>query len=137
MKLKVWIIGITGLGIMLSGCAIFHSSSVNDTEDMLSAAGFKVKLADTPEKLEHLKSLSQHMLIPRERDGNVYYFYADADNKQLFLGDEQAYQNYQIQRQRQKEDALDKELTEKEHDDAVLNAETSWGWGPWEPWGMW
>ena len=82
MKLKVWVIGIIGLGIIFSGCAIFQSSSVKDTEEMLSVAGFKVKLADTPEKLEHLKGLSQHKLIPREKDGKVYYFYADAHDKQ-------------------------------------------------------
>jgi len=137
MKLKLWINGIVVLGITVSGCAIFGSSSVQNTEDMLSAAGFRVKLADNPEKLQHLKSLTQHKLIPEEHDGKVYYYYADAGSKQLFLGDEQAYRNYQIQRQKQKEDALDEELTEKEHDDAMLQAETSFNWGLWGPWEVW
>jgi len=132
---RIW--GVFGAAIVLvSGCAIFSSSSVKDTEAMLSAAGFQVKLADTPEKLEHLQSLDQHVLLTREKDGQVYYVYADAAGQQLFYGDEKAYQNYQIRRQQEKEDALDEELTEKEHDDAVLNAETSWDWGIWEPWGI-
>jgi len=132
------IIGILVMGLAVAGCAVFQKSSTTDTEGMLSAAGFKVKLADTPEKLSHLKTLPQHRVFPQERDGRTYYLYADAAvHRQLFIGDEEAYQAYQIILQQKKEDALDQELTQKEHDDAVIDATASMDWDLWWPDGVW
>ncbi|HOO76675.1 MAG TPA: hypothetical protein PLI51_09110 [bacterium] len=122
------------LGLALSGCSIFGGSSTKSTEDLLTAAGFKLKLADTPEREAHLKTLPQRTVFPREQDGTVYYFFADAKQDRLYRGTQEAYQSYQLELQAQKEDALDQELSEKEHDDAVLNAATMGGWEVWEVW---
>ena len=72
---------------------------------MLEAAGFKMGLADTPEKLAHLKKLPQRKVILQGQGDNLYYVYADAEYcKCAFEGNEAAYEKYQ-------------KLTEKKHID--------------------
>ena len=39
-----------------SGCATIRQHSTLETEQILSAAGFHMKLTDTPEKLAHLRT---------------------------------------------------------------------------------
>jgi len=48
------------------------------TEQLLTAAGFDQKLADSPEKLANLELLTPaRKLVPQERNGQLYYVYAD------------------------------------------------------------
>jgi hypothetical protein len=42
-----------------SGCATIRRNDTLQTEQMLAAAGFHMKLADTPEKLAHLQTLTR------------------------------------------------------------------------------
>jgi hypothetical protein len=42
-----------------SGCATIRRHDTLQTEQMLAAAGFHMKLADTPEKLAHLQTLTR------------------------------------------------------------------------------
>ncbi len=111
------------LGIFLPGCGMM----VEDTEQMLSAAGFTMKVADTPEKLAHLETLTQHKLVHHTRDGKLYYVYADATvAKALFVGDEKAYQDFQ-KLQIQQNIADQNAMTSMENRDAYMN----WNmWGP-------
>ena len=84
------------LGIALAGCAAMKKSDATDTEQMLAAAGFKMKLADTPAKLAHLNTLTQQKVVPHERDGKMYYVYADAEYcKCLYAGNQENYQRYE------------------------------------------
>jgi hypothetical protein len=63
---------------------------------MLAAAGFKMKFADTPEKLAHLKTLTQRKVVPQDQDGKPVYIYADAEFcRCLYGGDEAAYDRYE------------------------------------------
>ena len=62
---------------------------------LLEDAGFKMREANTPEKLERLRSLTPHKLIARQKNGVPYYLYADPDDcKCLFIGDKLAFENY-------------------------------------------
>jgi hypothetical protein len=45
------------LGIALAGCPATQKSDAMDAERKLAAAGCQMKLADSPEKFEHLKTL--------------------------------------------------------------------------------
>jgi hypothetical protein len=58
------------------------------TEQLLAAAGFDQRLADTPEKLANLQTLTPaRKFVPQERDGRLYYVYADPDLcKCLYVG---------------------------------------------------
>jgi len=112
---------ITVLGIVLAGCAAMQKSETTDTEQMLAAAGFNMRPADTPEKLAHLKTLTQRKLISHERDGKVYFVYADADNcKCLYAGNQENYQSYE-------------KLSMKQNI-AEMNEAAPMDWGMWGPW---
>ena len=52
------------LATLGSGCAYTQRQKAQQIEPMLSAAGFKMKLADTPEKLAKLKAMPQLKLKP-------------------------------------------------------------------------
>ena len=48
------------------------------TEQLLTGAGFQKKVADTPEKLAHLGTLTPaRRLVAHQRDDQLYYVYAD------------------------------------------------------------
>ena len=112
---------ITVLGIVLAGCAALQKSETTDTEQMLAAAGFNMRPADTPEKLAHLKTLTQRKLISHERDGKVYFVYADAANcKCLYAGNQENYQRYQSL-------SVKKNIAE-------MNEAAPMDWGLWGPW---
>jgi hypothetical protein len=72
------------------------NQDAQNNERQLSAAGFQMKLADTPEKLAHATSLPQRSVFPTKKDGDVVYVYADATScKCIMVGSEEDYQEYQ------------------------------------------
>ena len=109
------------LGGFLSSCAMMEAQQTKDTEQLLTAAGFKMKLADTPAKMAHLKTLSQHKIVPHQKNGAVYYIYADAANCQCFFwGQEQSYQNFmllQVQQNIANEERMTAEMNQDEYMD--------------------
>jgi hypothetical protein len=120
--------------ISLAGCAVVkevQKSEASDTEQLFAAAGFRVRLADTPKKMAHLQTLTQRKLISHQRGGKVYYVYADALNcKCLYVGDEAAYQRYQ-QLQVERQIAAQQRMTAEMNYDAQMNWDL---YGPWDPW---
>lgn len=124
----------TILVLALAGCAVVKTVQKNeaaDKEQLLAAAGFKVKLADTPQKMTHLQTLPQRKMFTKERQGKVYYLYADPLNcKCLYVGDQAAYQRFQqMQEERQ--------IAAQERMAAEMNYEANFDWGmygPWDPW---
>jgi len=114
----------------LGGCATVGYGPV-PTERILSAAGFQMKLADTPETLTTLQSLPPRTLVPAPRDGQMRYVYADPRGCGcLYEGTEGQYQEY-----RRLE--FEKQLADERLSAAweYRNATMGWGgeWGPW-PW---
>jgi len=109
-------------GIALAGCASMEKTYALNTEELLAAAKFKKKVADTPEKLAHLQSLTQLKMVAHERDGKTYYVFADAAYcKCLYAGNQKEYARYQ-------------DLSD-EQTDAEMNANAPMAWGMWGPWG--
>jgi uncharacterized protein YceK len=83
-------------GLLVTGCAAIKKHNTADTEKLLSAAGFTMHPADTAEKMAHLKNQPQLKIVPRQKDGKMYYTYADVQYaKALFVGNEVAFQHYQ------------------------------------------
>ena len=111
----------------LMSCAAITAQNAEDKEQLLAAAGFKMQLADTPEKLAHLKTLTQQKIVTHEKDGKNYYVYADATTCQcLYIGQDSNYQNFQ-QLQIQKNIAQEQQMSAEMNDDGAMN----WGmWGP-------
>ncbi len=114
------------LCVFLSGCAAIQKQKVEDTENILSAAGFNMHLADTPEKMAHLQSQPQLKMVPRRINGKLWYTYADAKySRALYIRDAKAYQQYQKLR-------LQKDMAEEQENAAEEegNMQAWYMWGP-------
>jgi hypothetical protein len=61
------------IALALMGCATIQKGETLEKEQMLAAAGFRIKPADTPEKLAALQSFPQHQLITGVKDGRMIY----------------------------------------------------------------
>jgi hypothetical protein len=106
------ILGTAVIGLALGGCVL----AVQNTEGLLTQAGFKKLPADTPQRAEHLQTLRAHRLIQRKSDGKAYYVYADPDYcKCLYVGNEAAYATYKtLVRQQDEAMALQEQREEEE-----------------------
>jgi hypothetical protein len=84
------------LTLSIVACASTQDSKRVGMEKLLTAAGFKKGVADTPEKLAELKKLPQGKVVPMEDGDTLVYIYADAqDCRCAFAGDKDAYKKYQ------------------------------------------
>jgi len=103
------------LTLSIIACASTRESKKVDMEKLLTTAGFKMGVAETPEKLAELKKLPQREMVPHEEGDKLVYIYADAKNcKCAFLGDEEAYKKYQ-------ELTHAKQMADQDRRDAVRN----------------
>ena len=113
--------------VLLGGCAAMRRQEVERTESTLSAAGFQMKLADTPQRQAHLQALTKHKLVPHMKDGRLMYVYADPKGCNcLYVGDEAAYQRYH-------QLALQKQLAQEQLMAAQMNQDAAMDWGLWGP----
>jgi hypothetical protein len=111
--------------------AVGCSGQVIQTERLLAAAGFQMRLADSPERQAHLATMMQRQLVPEMQDGSLRYIYADAKYcKCIYVGTEKAYQRYE--RYAFKQRVSDQRLAA-----AQINEDASMNWGMWGPWGPW
>src|SRR5215470_18407451 len=67
---------ITGLILGLMGC-VSPQQLVGQKEDLLAAAGFQVRVADTPQRLAAMKRLPPNKFVTRVVNGQPIYQYAD------------------------------------------------------------
>jgi hypothetical protein len=110
------LIAVIALLTLALGCA-----NTQHTENLLSAAGFRTVIANTPQRQEQLKALPPDKVTLVQRNGNTYYVYADPANNQAFVGTPSQYQKYQQLR-------LASNLAQDQLQTAQLN---SWGPGLW------
>jgi hypothetical protein len=131
MPETTWLRGaIVGLGLVvaLAGCAAIERHDAEQTEQMLAAAGFQMRPADTQAKLADLERLQQHQLVRHERDGETTYVYADAADCQcLYTGDQANYD--QFQKLQVQEDVAQQEMMAAE-----MNQQAAMNWEMWGPW---
>ena len=135
MKQWRWLIGLALVllgAATMGGCAGMQTSGVKSTEQLLAAAGFKMRLPDTPPKMAHLQQMPQRQLVAHTRNGKTFYVYADAGNNRLYWGDEAAYSRYQQMLVAEKLEAQRVKAAEL-NEAAAMNWEM-WGPGPWNPW---
>jgi hypothetical protein len=118
---------VSVVAVLLGGCAAIQREEAQQTESTLSAAGFQMKLADTPERLAHLQTMRPLKVVPHLKDGKLLYVYADPTGcKCLYIGDEQAYQRYQAL-------AIREKLTQEQMMAAQMNEDAAMNWGLWGP----
>lgn len=71
------------------------AASQEGTDMKLEDAGFKMRIADTAEKMKHARLIPPRKFIARTKDGKRYYLYSDPDFcKCVFVGDEIAMKTY-------------------------------------------
>jgi hypothetical protein len=93
-------------------------------EDLLAAAGFQVRIADTPQRLAAMKRLPPNKFVTRVVNGQPVYLYADPlVCRCVYFG---AQQNWAAYRQ----EVLAKQLADEAQMTAMMNQE-AWDMGPW------
>ena len=119
---------------LLTSCAAIQNQNAMDMERMLAASGFKMKLADTPQKMAALEGFPQRKLVPQQHNEKLYFYYADATScKCMYVGSEKSYQKFQNLATQQKM-AQDYRWAAQTNMDARMDFGM---WGPWGPWGPW
>ena len=114
--------------LSLAGCASYAERYAQANEQGLEAAGFEMRLADTPEKLASLQALTQRKILVYKRQDRLYFVWPDARFcKCLYLGNEAQYQEYARLGFEQKLDR-ERQTAAWEHEAAALFE------GPWGPW---
>jgi hypothetical protein len=108
------------IALPLAGCAAIQRSETRNTEQLLAAAGFQAKPAETAEKLANLKTMPPRKLVARPKNGKFVYTYADPDYCHcLYVGGPAEYSAYQRL-------AVEKEIAEEQQEAAM-----DWDmWGP-------
>jgi len=115
------VIMVLAFAIFLGGCAGMQTQQVESKEQLMSAAGFQMKAADTPQKQAHIQTLPQHALLAYPYKGKVVYVYRDVNT--LYMGDQGAYQRYQRL-------AVEKQIAREQIEAAEINETADWGvWG--------
>lgn len=116
---------VAGLALALMSCQVIQKEEDNLNEELLAAAGFQMKLADTPERMAHLQTLAQRQVMPHDQNGQVRYVYADATGcKCLYVGDEKQYDEY--------EKLLAQQRVADEEQEAATMGMGEMDWGLWE-----
>jgi len=119
---------VMGLAFVTAGCAAIQKSEAKSTEQLLSAAGFHMKLANTPEQLANIQAMKQRTILTHQKDGQPRYVYTDAlACKCVYVGNEAAYQEFQ-KLQVQQNIADENLMTAQMNQDVALDWDV---WGPW------
>jgi hypothetical protein len=112
-------------------CASIQKSEAIKTERTLAAAGFQMRLADTPQKMAKVEAMTQRKLVPHEKDGETMFVYADASEcKCVYAGSQQAHQRFQ-------QLAIQQKLAKQAENTAALNQDAAMDWDGWGGWGPW
>lgn len=82
--------------IVFDTAATAQQRATPQPNNLFTASGFEVRVANTPERAAQLKKLPPNKLVTRERDGKTYYVYADpAGCNCAYVGTPEAYALYQ------------------------------------------
>jgi hypothetical protein len=126
-----WILPLVGVLVVagLSSACQTEQQQVVQREDMLSAAGFIVKPANTPERKAMLARLPAHQFVMRQNGDTIHYVYADPlVCGCLYVGTQQAYNQY-------KANQLAQQLANEQQMTAQAYSDAAWNWNAWGPWG--
>lgn len=124
---RLLLVGVLLVAGVLGGCQT-EQQRVEQREDMLSAAGFIIKPANTPERKAMLARLPAHKFVMRQNGDTVHYVYADPlVCGCLYVGTQQAYNQY-------KANQLAQQLADEQQMTAQTYSDAAWNWGAWGPW---
>ena len=111
--------------LVVAACATPQERAVA-REDLLSAAGFRVRPANTPARVASLRSLPPNKVVQQTRGGAVRYVYADPlVCACLYVGDQAAYGRY-------RQEMFQRRLADEQAMTAQMN-DMAWDYEPWGP----
>jgi hypothetical protein len=114
---------VAGLTLAVAGCAT-PQQQVSQKEDLLAAAGFQVRPADSPHRVAAMRRLPPNKFVMKVVSGNPVYLYADPlDCDCVYFGTQRNWDAY-------KQEMFAKQLANEAQMTAILNQE-EWDWGPW------
>jgi len=116
------------LTLLLGGCAAIEKANRENTERLLSAAGFQPNLANTDSRRESLASLTPYEVQRKLRGDEFYYVYADPGQNLVYIGNQTAYGKYQ-------ELLIQQEIANENMNAAQLNMSAAQQWNDWAFWG--
>lgn len=115
--------------LSLAAC-VTEQERVQDTENLLAAAGFDAVPATTPERQQEMAGLPPNKLLSRTQGNKLVYFYADPlVCKCLYIGDQAAYGRYQSE-------LFQRQIADEQRLAAQSYENAAWNWGAWGP-GWW
>src|SRR5258708_4921393 len=92
---KALFLGLMAVSVITLGACTSEATRVSSKEDLLTAAGFTVRPADTPERHASLMKLARNRFVHEEKGDQVTYLYADPlVCNCLYVGDQKAYGRY-------------------------------------------
>ena len=123
MKRLVGLLTMAAFSLTAAGCAS-QQELVGQKEDLLAAAGFQVRVADTPHRIAAMKRLPPNKFVTRVRNGQLVYQYADPlVCRCVYFGTQQNWDAY-------RQEVFAQQLADEAQMTAIMNQE-SWDWGPW------
>lgn len=119
------------LAATLAGCAAIKRQEAKGTDDLLTAAGFQIKPADTPARAQELAAMPPLKMM-RQTDGDkIIYTWADPYECQcLMVGGPKEYAEF-------KRLAIGQEIADENMEAAEAEEDAAMDWGLWGPWGPW
>lgn len=110
------------IGLTLAGC---QTASVQQKENLLSAAGFTPQPANTPQRIAAMKRLPPNKFVQQTKNSQIVYVYADPIVCQcVYFGNQAAYAQYR-QMVFQKNLADERQMT-------AMMAQDTFEFGPWD-----
>jgi hypothetical protein len=114
---------MAGIALGVAGCAS-QQQLVGQKEDLLAAAGFQVRIADTPQRLAAMKTLPPNKFVMSVMSGQPVYQYADPlVCRCVYFGTQQNWDAY-------RQEIFAKQLADEAQMTALMN-QSMWDWGPW------
>jgi hypothetical protein len=109
---------------VLSGCTSIRRHEAGGTEQLLAAAGFEMRPADSPERQRDLAAMPPYKIVARDRDQRVTYTYADPDKcRCLYVGGPKEYTAYQHL-------VVEKQIAQER----LWREQQEMDWAVWGPW---
>ena len=117
------ICAVAGLMLGIAGC-VSQQQQVSQKEDLLAAAGFQIRVANTPQRIAAMRSLPPNKFVTRVVNGTPVYQYADPlVCKCVYFGTQQNWDAY-------RQEMFVQRIANENQMTAIMNQE-AWDWGPW------
>jgi hypothetical protein len=118
-RIRILVILAPGVFLAFAGCAGPPVNKTLQAEEVLVAAGFQLKMADTPAKLDRISRIPQKQVVWAMIKDREVYLWADAAGCQCYYAGTR--KNYEQLLQNQQEEKTDRRTNwyQDQHDDPL------------------